>query len=269
MKILFSDLDNTLLTEDKRISDNDLNSIHRMMKEGHQFVITTGRPLNSVMELAEQYDLIAPGFLVSCFNGSLIYDCYNQKTIQQNTVPFEYAKYIFEQASKEGLHVHTYSETNIIADHQTEELDYYLARIHMPPIIDHDFAKHLNHEPWKLIVMSFESRQRLIRFQKDHARWQEGKLTHTYSCDFMLEYSTLGSSKGSSVLALADYFNVPIEDTIAVGDEENDLSMIEAAGIGVAMVNASDDIKAHANYITEHDYNNSPITELVNKFVLI
>ncbi len=269
MKILFSDLDNTLLTEDKRISDKDLSSIRRMMKEGHRFVIATGRPLNSVLELAEKYDLIAPGFFVSCFNGSLIYDCYHKKTIQQTTVPFEYAKYIFAQAAAEGLHVHTYSETNIIAHHQTDELDYYLARIHMPPIIDPDFVRHLNHEPWKLIVMSFESRQRLIQFQKDHAAWQEGKLTHTYSCDFMLEYSALNSSKGSSVIAMCDYFGIPIEDAIAVGDEENDLSMIEAAGLGVAMINASDEIKSHADYVTEHDYNNNAISELIEKFVLI
>ncbi len=268
MKVLFTDLDNTLLTTDKRISDTDLASIRKMMEDGHRFVIASGRPINSVLELAEQYDLIRPGLFASCFNGSLIYDVYNRSLVSQTTFSTSDARFLFREAAAAGLHVHTYSETHIVADHPTAELDYYVERIHMPVIIDPRFEAHLNHDPWKLIVMSMEARATLQDFQTAHAKWQEGRLNHTFSCDFMLEYSSIHASKGSSVEALCKHFAIPLSDAIAVGDEENDISMIEAAGVGVAMNNGIDSVKAVANYITERDNDHSAVSEVINRFIL-
>ncbi len=268
MKILFTDLDNTLLTSDKRISDTDLSSIRKMTEAGNGFVLASGRPLPSVLKLAESYDLIGPNFYVSCFNGSLIYDCYAKKIVSQLGVPLEYARYIFDEAAKAGLHVHTYSDTHVIADHESEEFDYYLAHIHMPGIVAHDFENHITHDPCKLIVMSMQSREILNRFQADHAAWEAGRLDHTYSCDYMLEYTQKGASKGSSIAVLCDLFHIPLSDSVAVGDEENDISMIEAAGVGVAVANAREPVKAAADYITERDNDHDAITEVIRKFIL-
>lgn len=268
MKILFTDLDGTLLTTDKRISDTDLRSIKKMTEAGNHFVIASGRPLPSVLELAHKYDLIRPGTYVSCFNGSVIYDCYNQKMIQQITVPFNDVQYIFDAAVKEGLHVHTYSDTSVIAASDTEEFKYYLSHIHMPGIISTDFRAHMDHEPSKIIVMSFESRDRLIRFQKNHESYTLGRLNTTYSCDFMLEYSSPNGSKGNSLLAMCQFLGIPVSDSIAVGDEENDLSMILAAGCGVVMANGNDSVKEHADYITVADNDHNAITEIIEKFIL-
>jgi hydroxymethylpyrimidine pyrophosphatase-like HAD family hydrolase len=67
---------------------------------------------------------------------------------------------------------------------------------------------------------------------------------------------------------MADFYKVPVADTIAVGDEENDCPMIEAAGVGVAMSNASQVAKDIADYVTANDNNHSGITEVIEKFVL-
>ncbi len=268
MKILFTDLDQTLLTKDKRISDTDLSSIRKMTAAGNGFVLASGRPLPSVLKLADEYDLIRPNFYVSCFNGSLIYDCFHKETIRRLGVPYEDARTIFEEAAKEGLHVHTYSDTHVVADHESEEYHYYLAHIHMPGIIDHDFEKHLTHEPCKLIVMSLASRERLQQFQKEHEAWELPRLDHTYSCDYMLEYTHKGASKGTSVAALCERFHIPLSDSIAVGDEENDMSMIETAGIGVAVANARENVKAVADYVTERDNDHNAISEVIERFIL-
>lgn len=268
MKILFTDLDGTLLTDDKRISDTDLKNIRQMTDKGNQFVIASGRPLPSVLELSEQYGLIRPGFYVSCFNGSVIYDCYNKKTVQRITVPFDDVQYLFDEAVKEGLHVHTYSDTEIIAAASTPELEHYLKHIHMPGVITTDFKAHMEHEPSKIIVMSFESRDRLIRFEKDHEIYTKNRLNTTYSCDFMLEYSSLSGSKGNSLLAMCQFLGIPVSDSIAVGDEENDLSMICAAGVGVVMKNGKDSVKEYADYITENDNNHNAISEIIERFIL-
>lgn len=268
MKILFTDLDGTLLTDDKRITDTDLGSIREMTEAGHRFVIASGRPLPSVLKLVKEYDLIAPNFYASCFNGSMIYDCCRQEMIRQITVPYEDADYIFNKASSEGLHVHTYSDTHVIAHHDTEEFRYYLDHIHMPGIVDPDFRKHVTHEPCKLIVISFESRARLQAFQQENEAWELPRLSHTYSNDHMLEYTAKDASKGASVKSLCELLSIPVSDAIAVGDEENDISMIETAGVGVAMQNASEAVKACANYVTVSDNNHDAITEVIRKFIL-
>ena len=84
----------------------------------------------------------------------------------------------------------------------------------------------------------------------------------------MLEFSHLQSNKGDAVRFMADFYGVPMGDTIAVGDEENDCPMIEAAGVGVAMANASQVVKDVADYVTERDNNHSGIAEVIEKFVL-
>lgn len=268
MKILFTDLDGTLLTTGKRISDTDLSSINKMIDAGHHFVISSGRPLPSVLKLANEFNLIRPGFYVSCFNGSVIYDCYNQKMLQRLTVAFEDVQYIFDEAQKEGLHVHTYSDEAVISAKDTEEYRFYLSHIHMPGIVSTDFKAYMDHEPSKIIVMSFESRDRLIRFQKEHAPYTDGRLNFTYSCDFMLEYASLQGSKGNALLAMCQLLGIPVSDSIAIGDEQNDLSMICAAGLGVVMANGNDSVKEYADYVTHNDNDHNAITEIIEKFIL-
>jgi hydroxymethylpyrimidine pyrophosphatase-like HAD family hydrolase len=84
----------------------------------------------------------------------------------------------------------------------------------------------------------------------------------------MLEFSHMKSNKGDAVRFMAEYYKVPLSDTVAVGDEENDCPMIEAAGVGVAMANASPVAKSVADYVTTLDKNHGGIAEIIKKFVI-
>ena len=83
----------------------------------------------------------------------------------------------------------------------------------------------------------------------------------------MLLIVPVGVSKGAAIRFLAEYLMIPMENTIAVGDAENDIPMIEAAGLGVAMKNASDEIKKYADYITERDNNQGGVGEVIQKYI--
>ena len=85
-KILFTDLDGTLLDKEKNVSAHTLDVIHRMQEEGHKFVLSSGRPLNSVLAVAEQFGFTGPGSYVSSFNGGLIYDCYEKNTLLRSPI---------------------------------------------------------------------------------------------------------------------------------------------------------------------------------------
>lgn len=267
-KILFSDLDGTLLNTHKAISSENLSAIHEMTSNGHKFVIATGRPIPSALRIAEKYHFITPGFYIASFNGGLIYDCYEKKTIQKCTVPFSYVRYLFDEAAKVGLHCHTYSRTHVISEHDTEALRHYTKHIGMPPLVVSNVLDALTEEPVKLIIISLDGRKPLTQFRDAHAEWENGRLCSTFSSDILLEYANPLSTKGNAVRFFCDYFHIPLSNAIAAGDEENDITMIKAAGIGVVMANGSDIVKAHADYITAQDNDHDGISEIIHKLIL-
>ena len=100
MKLLFTDLDGTLLDDEKNISQADMASIRAMIDAGHKFVMTTGRPLTSVKHIAEKYGFLKPGYFLVSFNGGLIYDCGTGQPILTRRIAVDQVKFIMDEAHK-------------------------------------------------------------------------------------------------------------------------------------------------------------------------
>ena len=275
MKILFTDLDGTLLTDDKRISDTDMRSIRAMIDAGHKFVMTTGRPLTSVKQLAEQYGFLEPGFFLVGFNGGLIYDCGAKKPILTRYIPVDEVKAIMDAAHAHGMHAHTYSGDLVVSEYETEQLKTYCRLMKMDYVVVKDIREYYGEfinvvvkPPIKVNIITPFDHSSLVDFRAEMRKTTAGKLFDVFSKPEMLEFSHMQSNKGDAVRFMAEYYKVPLEDTIAVGDEENDCPMIEAAGVGVAVANASPVAKDIADYVTANDNNHSAIAEVIEKFVL-
>ena len=235
MKLLFTDLDGTLLTDDKRILDADMAAIEAMLSRGHKLVLCTGRPLTSAKQLAQKYGFDKPGFFLVSFNGGLIYD---------------YAT-------------------------ETEQLKTYCRLMKMDYVVVKDIREYYGEfinvvvkPPIKVNIITPFDHSSLVDFRAEMRKTTAGKLFDVFSKPEMLEFSHMQSNKGDAVRFMAEYYKVPLEDTIAVGDEENDCPMIEAACVGVAVANASPVAKAAADYVTANDNNHSAIAEVIEKFVL-
>lgn len=270
-KILFTDLDETLLTSSKEVSPSDLASINSIVEHGHKFVVATGRPLYSALKLSEMLGFIRPGFYIIASNGGIVYDCTSRKVLIRNTVPFEQVRFVFEAASKAGIHIQTYTDDTIVALRETPEIIKYSNTILMPYEILSSIPEELPYEPPKIIAISnaSNSREILSDFRASVAPYIEGKLNTVFSTEQLLEFLPLASSKGNAVRSLCELFDIPIDNSIACGDQENDISMIEAAGIGVAVNNASPQAKAAADYVTARTNNENAITEVIERFILM
>jgi hypothetical protein len=136
------------------------------------------------------------------------------------------------------------------------------------PVVVKDATAYLKEDPIKVIVISHESRDKLNEFREHMSAWCEGRVAMVFSSSILLEFANPAATKGMSVKFMCDHFNIPIENSVAAGDEENDISMIEAAGTGVAMCNGTDITKAAADYVTLNDNNHNGITEIINRFIL-
>ena len=178
--------------------------------------------------------------------------------------------YLFEEGKKCGLYVQTYGENDtILAPYECEELDFYAKgnRNALGIKICKDVCKELTIEPKKVVFISMKE-EPLVQFQKAHEEWAKGRCQSVFSCKEFLEYLPLGVNKGSAVQSLCEMLNVPIENAYAAGDERNDISMIKAAGVGIAVCNALDEVKAVADYVTENDNEHDAIAEVIDKLML-
>ena len=275
MKLLFTDLDGTLLTDDKQILDDDMKAIEGMLERGHKLVLCTGRPLASAKQLAQKYGFDKSGFFLVSFNGGLIYDYATEQAILTRYIPVEEVKFIMDAAHRYGMHAHTYSGDYVVSEYETEQLKTYCRLMKMDYVVVKDIREYYGDfinvvvkPPIKVNIITPFDHSSLVDFRAEMRKTTAGKLFDVFSKPEMLEFSHMQSNKGDAVRFMAEYYKVPLEDTIAVGDEENDCPMIEAAGVGVAVANASPVAKDIADYVTANDNNHSAIAEVIEKFVM-
>ncbi len=267
-RILFLDLDGTLLDDQKQIPEENKQALHKAVELGHQVVIATGRALSSAQELMKRLEFDRAGFYCIAYNGGILYDCGKRQVLSQHTLPLEIMLHIAGEAQKRGLFCQTYQGPDILALKDCPELQYYVKKTGMSYRITDDFRHELQGDPHKALIVNLQGRQVLEDFRQELLPWARGKVEMIFSCDQYLEFLPIGVEKGNAVRELCRTLEVPIESSIAVGDEENDRSMIRAAGLGCVMANGISSLKEEAGYVTERDNNHCGVAEVVEKFML-
>lgn len=266
-KILFLDLDGTLLTDDKKISEGNRNAIKNALDHGNYVIAVTGRHVESGRSVVKELGLTMSGCYMLAFNGSVFYDCSADRILKEQTIPVQHVYRLFEKAKDAGIYIQTYNRTEILTEKHTRELDLYTKRTKMKYKVFPDMSQALDEEPHKVLLISLEGRQVLENFQYENAEWTEEILSSFLSCNEYLEYCPKGVDKGFAIEYLCRFLNIPMENTIAVGDELNDLTMIEKAHVGVAVANAVEQVKSVADYVTQNDNNHDAVAEVIEKFV--
>ena len=267
-RLLFMDLDGTLLNDEKQITIGNRDALNRVLERGHGVIITTGRPLKSAMDQAHKLGLDRPGCYLIAYNGAVIYDWAKQKQIFYRSLPYSTVFRAFDYANAMGLHIQTYDMWNVLVEHRCDDsaVRRYCGLINMEYRVIEDVRKDLKEEPVKCLVIDYEEQDGLWEVYD----WVRANMADDvdcfHSCAQYLEIVPKGMNKGEAVKMLCTMMNVPIEDAVAVGDAANDLTMIKAAGIGVAMANGTDEVKKIANYITTRDNNHDGIAEVAEKF---
>lgn len=266
-KILFTDLDETLLNHDKSISKENRAAIARMLELGHDFVLMTGRPIATGRLAVKELNLSFPRCYMVAYNGAVVYDCVADRVLAERTLPMEVAKEIILEAKNADIYVQTYEQDTILAERHSKELDFYLRNARMKyRLVDNVFVR-LEQEPHKVMLINVDQPERLLQFQEEHPELRE-RSNCFFSYNEYLEYCPKDTDKGSGLKYISKFLNVPIENTVAVGDERNDIPMIQAAHVGVAVNNGHEDLKDAADYVTEHDNEHGAIAEIIEKFIL-
>lgn len=268
-KILFLDLDGTLLNDEKQITRGNRQALEDALCRGHGVVITTGRPLKSAMVQARNLGLDKPGCFLIAYNGALVYDWEKQEQIFARTLDMSAVLEIFDLANSRGFHLQTYDTWDVLVEPRCDDdiIRRYCKSTGMDFRVIGDVHTDLTEPPMKILIIEEEDLAASKKLQQDIMELLSDKVNTAFSCPTYLEAVPAGMNKGEAVRMLCSLLDIPIADAVAVGDAANDLSMIQAAGIGVAMANGTDEVKAAADYVTENDNNHDGIAEVVERFL--
>lgn len=265
-KIFFTDIDGTLLNDAKELTEATKNTITRLIENGHILALISGRPLKSVIEAGSQLDIPHKNLYYIANNGGIIMEAETQKIIMEKRLTFEQTKFLLTACEKAGVHSHTYTDETIVSKRQSKELTFYQKTIHMPSFITEDIIGALDKPPFKCLAISIDDKKKLEKLRESLLPWAEGKVTLIFSNDKLLEMFPADSGKGKALVALSTYLGVPIENTLAAGDQDNDISMLQAAGVGVAMANGASHVKEIADKITPATNNEDGLVPILKVF---
>ncbi|MCD7715041.1 MAG: Cof-type HAD-IIB family hydrolase [Lachnospiraceae bacterium] len=267
-KIFFTDLDGTLLNDQKEITPGNQAAIDLALREGHKVVISTGRPLASALIQAERLGLMREGCYVIAFNGGEIYDTSLHRSIYRRTIPKELIPPIFEEAHRRGIYIQTFSGKEVLSEEDRPELYDYVKRTLQTCRVVPSVAEELTEAPCKLLAIEETDRALIEDFLSYLTERYAGTLNAYFSNNSYLEIVPDKVTKGQALLWMCEFLQIPVEDSVSAGDAPNDVEMIEAAGTGVAMANSFPGVKEHADYVTDADNNHDGAAEIIHRFLL-
>ncbi|MCF0147184.1 MAG: HAD family phosphatase [Clostridium sp.] len=263
-KMVCIDMDGTLLGKRKRVSKESKEVIKKIHDKGVEIVVTTGRIYNNAAYYSHLLGVKSP---VIAANGAVVRDKHNNRVIYENTIDTDVCVKLIELLYKMDFFFHFYTLDSIYCGDKITKLG---TEIYMTKQVGFENLKikyHIinNLEEWKEFFkrtngqitkcIAFSPKPSKVAALKKELRNMED-IVYFGSGSRSVEINNRGVSKGRAVKALADYYGFTREEIVCIGDNENDISMIEYAGFGVAMGNAIDEVKALADYITDTNKEN-------------
>jgi len=267
-KLIACDLDETLLKLDRTISAEDIEAIKRLKDYNIHFVPATGRGFNSVYGTLKELGLYdEENEYVISYNGGAITENKGDKILYFKGLSFEKAEELYKRGLDYDVCVHVYTMDMVYAyNFVQKEKDYLASRMAIEEIYDKnlDFLK--GQDIVKVLYMNTD--YSYLKNIEEDLRDITGDIDVSYSSNRYIEFNSKGVNKGNGLRKLAGILNIDIKDTVAIGDNFNDLPMIETAGLGVGVKNTVEDMKHFCDVITEGTCDQSAVAEVIYKYVL-
>lgn len=260
--LIVSDCDGTILNSEHTISEFTKEKILQYVKDGGIFAVATGRMISSILPVVRSWGLNG---VVAAFQGGVVMDIQTERILQQTTIPHETALQICRDLETLGLHIHAYALWEAYTNTVNEWTELYQKIAGEKLTFQPNMSKFLEEtklSPYKFLMM-VEPKD-----AKNVCKAIEKKLPDGYfvttSAPFLVEVGLKSATKRKAVTFLAEYYGIPLEKTIAVGDQLNDLPMIEAAGLGVAVANADSEVRERA-YVLPYTNDEDAVGKLIEE----
>lgn len=276
-KMLVTDMDYTLLNKEKEVSDRNREALKKAVEKGVHMVVATGRIYTSARLYAKLLRLSTP---IIASNGAIIREAsFNspentEKTIYKDILSQDTIREMLRLSHKYGIYCHFFTDNTIYSEKlinvslRYTEWNKYMGeedQVKIKIVDDgEEIIEDAKSEVLKAVV--FDDDDNKIQRLRDDIM-ETGIVSVSQSMKHNLEVMNKGVTKGNAVRILAQIYGINREEIIAIGDNENDISMIEYAGLGIAMGNAEESLKKVADHITA-DYQEDGVAEAIERFIL-
>lgn len=248
-KLIALDLDGTLTNSQKEITPRTFDALMEAQRHGVRIILASGRPVYGMEHLAEQLHMEEYGGYVLAFNGGKLIDWKTKEVIMEQKLPDELVPRIYQSAVEADLAVLTYRGKTIVTNKSFDRHVMHNAYINRLPLIElDDFLNEIEYPVNKCLIVG--EPERLEVLEKKMIEEYGDTMGIFRSQPFFLECVPPGVDKAHALSGLCKAKGYGKESLIACGDSWNDISMIEFAGLGVAMGNAVDELKEKADYVT-------------------
>lgn len=265
-RLIVSDFDGTLITSDGRVLPEVKSAIDEYIANGGIFAVCTGRMLCCILPRVRELGLKG---IVVAYQGTVIADIESGKLLKNGGLNYNDASEICEYLEELGQPVNVYCGDTMYTTISKDNV--YLQKYESIVGIDavsingkiSEFVREskLRYQKVSVLIHKNERNGLYFKLVKKFA----DRFDITCSAKELVEVSPLTDNKGEALRFLANHYNVPMDKTIAVGDNLNDLSMIKAAGLGVAVENAEQELKEVAGYISVSN-NDGAVAQIIKKF---
>ena len=267
IKLIAIDIDGTLLTSNHQLTEEVKAALKKAEEKGVKIVLCTGRPLTGVQDLIAELDLYSENDYVITYNGALIQKTKSQEIISQ--VGLTHDDYIAIDGLARKLNVHFHTETEKFMYTSNRDISRYTVLeshlVDMP--LKFRTPEEITPDLNIMKMMMVDDPEILDTAITKIPQEFYNKYTIVKSTPYFLEFLNKKVDKGAAVKQLAEQLGLEAREVMALGDNENDLPMIEYAGLGIAMGNATENIKNTASFITASNDAHG-VAVAIEKFVL-
>ncbi|WP_291149824.1 Cof-type HAD-IIB family hydrolase [Flavobacterium sp. UBA7680] len=263
-KMLVLDMDDTLLTDDHKISDLNKKVLLEAQAKGVYVVLASGRPTSAMIAYAKELELDLNDSYMISFNGAIISQVKDDLVLFEQKLTVEQIHALYDYSVKMKTHIITYLDDEIISETDSEYIEIEKDITGMAHRKVSSFKDYVDRPAVKCILL--ENPAYLKEVEKDLLVAMP-HLSVSMSKPFFLEAAQNGIDKATSLKQLADRLGIHQSEIIAVGNAGNDLTMIEYAGLGVWVDNVTPELRDKANLIVSSN-NNDGVAEVVQKYIL-
>ena len=238
------DLDGTILNDKLQVADDDMQALERIKAGGVTVVVTTGRPFPGAVPWAQRLGLEGP---IICYQGAEVRMPSGEKLLDQG-ISHELAMEIVRFARERDLHVQAYRDDQVLVERERPEADEYGDHAGMQIHLVHDLDEAMGPTTPKVLIIADPAL--LERILPDvRERWK-GRLNAATSLPRYLEFTSIESDKARALRFLSARMGIDQSEAAAAGDGRNDASMLEWAGLGVAVEGAPAEVIEAARGVT-------------------
>ncbi len=264
-KMIVSDFDNTLCDKKKNVSERTKNAMRKFVDGGGKFVICTTRPYAGIAPYAKNLGLKAE---VITNQGAIIHDLQTGEILNSKCLSSDELKDILRFLKLKSNHIYFADTSQLIVSHMGKIEKLLKRNVNCPISKTRDFFKQevLQMEVAQVIVGSYNPKY--IEYLKRISRKHFQDKFEIGLCDkYLLNYTKKGVSKGSAIETLAQKYGIEKNEIVSFGDSENDKSMFDFSGIGVAMSNGNRELKKRADFVCQ-SVDDDGLAKFVEKEIL-